>query len=55
MLNTTKHSARYMNSVKLRQAQLKSRTNAYFSMGLGYKGLGDDLKANTQLRKALDN
>ncbi len=54
MLNTKKHSARYMNSVKLRQAQLKSRANAYFSVGLGHKGLGDGLKANTQLKKALD-
>jgi tetratricopeptide (TPR) repeat protein len=54
MLNTKKHSARYMNSVKLRQAQLKSRANAYFSIGLGYKGLGDGLKANTQLKKTLD-
>ena len=51
MTSEEPHQAWYLSSVKRRQALISTEANGYFSMGLGYLGLGDSSRAAEMFRK----
>ena len=53
MVSEEPHKARYMLSLKRRQALIDQRAKGYFSMGLGYLGMGSSTKAVAMFSKAL--